>query len=346
MATTSTIELRPPTPVSKGAARAAALLLAMGESGAARVLRHLSSDEIKALTKSASVLDPISPEELDALVGEFQNAFKTGPGLSGPGRQMNELLQNALSPEDYALILAGEVESEGAVFEIEPKTVWNEIEETAEGVLEAQLAHEHPQIVAVLLCKLAPARTAKIVAGFEPRFRNEVMSRMLGAKPLAAPVDELLRTHARHAWLETSQNAKSGGRHAMLADIVNRMEKDQIDALLDEISEKRPDDAKALRELLFSFEDVVTLTAKARLVLFDTIPADTVTRALVGASSEIRECVLASMGARARRMVEAELAQMGEGNARETEAARREIAATALRLSGEGRLTLGAAEGV
>ncbi len=65
-----------------------------------------------------------------------------------------------------------------------------------------------------------------------------------------------------------------------------------------------------------------------------------VTLALNGAPQDLREAVLSALGARARRMVEAELGRNEPAAADGIQAARRAIAGAALRLAAEGRIDL------
>ena len=79
-----------------------------------------------------------------------------------------------------------------------------------------------------------------------------------------------------------------------MADILNRMEPAQTDEILAAIEESRPDVAKALRRLLFRFEDLAKLTPKARATIFDQIPAEQVVLALREMQGELLEMVLSS----------------------------------------------------
>lgn len=343
MASAFVTESRTSEPPPSGAARAAVLLLAMGTPGASRLLKHLTPEEIRALRQGAVGLQPVTREELDRLVGEFQEAFKTGPGLNGPARQMKELLQSSLSEEELASILSDEEDDEEPVFDVGLGAVWSEIEKLDHDVLGAALVREHPQVVAVLLAKLDPGVAATVVLKLAAPIRNDVMRRMLSVKPLAIPVRHLFEAQLRQGLL-VSPEKSSSDRHAVLADIVNRFDKRESDELLQAIAAAKPEDAIALRNLLFVFEDVVTLPQKSRLVLFDEMPADVVTIALNGAPDDIKECVLSSLAARSRRMVEAELGQAIEVPAVEIAGARRRIATAALRLAREGKIELRAPE--
>ena len=54
--------------------------------------------------------------------------------------------------------------------------------------------------------------------------------------------------------------------YARVADIINKMERGHIEDMLKSLSEKRPKSAEVLKELLFTFDDVVNLTPKARML--------------------------------------------------------------------------------
>jgi flagellar motor switch protein FliG len=82
------------------------------------------------------------------------------------------------------------------------------------------------------------------------------------------------------------------------------------------------------------------LEQKDRLVLFDKVQTEQVMLALRGVDAELKEIILSSLGARARRMIEAELNGAETVVTKEVDAARRSIAETALRLAASGDITI------
>ena len=118
------------------------------------------------------------------------------------------------------------------------------------------------------------------------------------------------------------------------------MEPAQVDDLLSDLEQSRPDAAQALKGMLFKFDDIVHLSAQARSILFDQVPTERVVIALKGASSPLCEAVLSTLAARARRMVEAELARNEVTPEREIAKARRAIADLVLSLSDRGLVEL------
>jgi flagellar motor switch protein FliG len=96
-----------------------------------------------------------------------------------------------------------------------------------------------------------------------------------------------------------------------------------------------------VRARLFAFEDILLLTQKARVTLFDGITSELVTAALRNAEPAMVESVLSSIGARSRRMIESELgSEAGNLSAEDIARARKSIATTAIKLAGEGAFEL------
>ncbi len=83
---------------------------------------------------------------------------------------------------------------------------------------------------------------------------------------------------------------------------------------------------------------------KARLTLFDAAATDLVSKALAGIEDPLKEMILSALSSRTRRMVEAELKNVGDLDETEVKDARRAIAATALQLAERGEIELRAEE--
>ena len=206
--------------------------------------------------------------------------------------------------------------------------------------LAQKLLGEHPQLVAIVLARLPPEMASAMIREFAPAMRNDVMRRILTLKPLQYTVQTVLEGQIRRNFVTAGGDTEEGGSHAFLAEIVNRLDKDSSEEVLESLRASRPKDAEALEKLLFAFEDLPSLPLKSRLTLFDAVDAEVMVRALRGAGPEIVELVLSALGARARRMAEAELKQEVTLQKAEIDGARREIAKQALRLAGEGKLVL------
>jgi flagellar motor switch protein FliG len=92
--------------------------------------------------------------------------------------------------------------------------------------------------------------------------------------------------------------------------------------------------------MLFTFDDIVNLTPKARMQIFDQVPTDRVVTALKGTEASFRELILSSLASRTRRLVDHELATGVPANHREILEARRAITDLALEMAGRGEIEL------
>jgi len=319
--------------VLKGSDRVATLLLAMGKPAASRVLRHFSPEEIKLITRSAAELGPVSPTQLEAVIEDFSSQFSMGASLFGTASEVERLLSGVLPPEQVAELMTDILGNSN-------RSIWDKISTVSENVLAAYLLKEHPQTAALILSKVKPACAAKVMSHLPQPFRNGLMRRMLTIKPI---VDQMMsnieKTLHEDFMINFSRNM-GADTHAKMADILNKMERDHMDEVLQSLTEVRPKSAEILKGLLFTFDDIIKLTPKARTSLFDQIPPDKVVLALKGTDEPFRNIILSSLASRMRRMVEHELSGKEPASQRDVLEARRFITDLALEMAGRGEIEL------
>jgi flagellar motor switch protein FliG len=202
------------------------------------------------------------------------------------------------------------------------------------------LVGEHPQTAAIILNRLTPGKAGRVMGGMPAEFRKRVVHRMLGLKPVSQLCMRILEGGIQEDLLVQKRSTLAVDPSIRFADMLNKMERAEMDDMLQTISEARPELAEAIRGRLFSFEDVIGLSAAARAVIFDKVPTDKLIDALRGLSDEFCDVVLSSLAARARRMVEGELKAGGKINNKEVAAARRLIADMVLELAESGQIEL------
>ncbi len=313
----------------------AALLLAMGKPAAGRLLKYFEADEIKRITRSAMQLGSVSAGQLDTIVDAFSGEFSTGGSLVGTVQEVEKLLTGLIPTAQLAEILA-DVRGDST------RAVWERMSEVSETVLASTLVKEHPQTAALILSRIKPAAAAKVMAHLPQPLRNTVMRRMLTFKPV---VDEILQSvqRALHEDFLINGSRNSGAdTHAKMADIINKMERTQIDEVLTSLGESRPKSVEILKGLLFTFDDIVKLAPRARTTLFDAVPNDRLVMALKGTDAEFRTVVLGALSARVKRMVEHELNGGEPAAQKDVLEARRFITDLAMEMAGRGDIEINA----
>ena len=125
-----------------------------------------------------------------------------------------------------------------------------------------------------------------------------------------------------------------------LAALLNKLDRDKSGEILAGVAAWKPEEAARLKRMIFSFEDLGKLSQEARLALFDKLQTDQVVMALKGVDTALKEVALSSLGARARRMVEAELTSDRGQRTKEGDAARGAIVARVLEMVQRGDIEL------
>ena len=111
-----------------------------------------------------------------------------------------------------------------------------------------------------------------------------------------------------------------------LAEIMNKLERQQMNDILDSLMQHRPKEARRVKKLLFTFEDIAQMTAANRGKLVDQIPTERTMLALRGADPTLQDIILSCLSGRSRRMIEQELSSGAPVPQKEIMAARRAIA--------------------
>ena len=337
-----------PDPVPRGSAaaqltkaqKAAAILVAMGKPAAGRLLKFFKQDELRALIEGARKLKTIPQTELEKIIAEFEDEFAEGAGLMDSADTMDTILSESLTPEEVSAIMndsAGDSSDQ-------PPPVWPAIEGLEPERVGGFLGAEHPQTAALVLTNLTPTAAAKILLTMPKNLRGEVAKRMVTIGSVKPAALKIVENQLRSRLLGDAGAKSPAAGHARVANVLNELDKSQLDEILSDMESAGFSDVKAIKAQLFSFEDLPMLEQRSRLTLFDGMSSEIVTLALRGADKAIVEAVLSSVGARARRMIEAELAT-DPSNVQQAAVirARREIASTAIRLGKDGQITMPAA---
>lgn len=332
----STLAAQDPGRPMGGAEKVAAVLLALDRDVSSRILKHFDHRELKNIARVAARLDAIPSKTLedicDGLIDEISNG---APDLLGGESVAEELLASALPDEQVADIMS---ELRGR----SNKFLWQRVGALSEKVLGDYLSTEHPQTAALVLARVDPGTAAKVLALLPGPLRASAMRRMLVSKPVSEHVLHLVEEALQEDLFAVSNAPSTAEVSARVAGIVNQLEREQIVEIIEGISAAEPVLAEQLKSLIFSFEDIVGLSQKSRMMIFDQASTERVILALRGADSNMREAVLPCLSQRTRRMVEAELASPAEPPRKDVVASQREIANIVLRLSEQGLIDLAA----
>jgi flagellar motor switch protein FliG len=317
------------------AEKAAAVLLAMGKQVAGRLLKYFTQNELQLIIASAQSLRPIPPDELAMLVAEFEDLFTEGTGLMDNARAIESILEEGLTPDEVDSLLGRRT-----AFQAYETSIWDRLGEAEPGFVGKFLLREHPQTIAYILSMMPSSFGAKVLMELPDTRRADIMNRTVNLKDVSPKAAQIIEKRVVTLIAEIEAERNSGGSNKV-AELMNELEKPQVDTLLDSLESLSKEAVGKVRPKIFLFEDLMLMPQRSRVMLLNDISADILTMSLRGSSAEMREIVLASISPRQRRMIESDLSAGSAGvNPREIAIARRAIAQEAIRLANSGQIAL------
>ena len=325
-----------------GPKKAAILLLALGEDGAADVMKNLEEAEIQQVGYYMSRFTDVSPEELDIVLEEFyRNSVMADEGVnisSSPDFVKNALTKalGADRAKELSENLGAGEEEAGleALRYAEPIMIANYIRT------------EHPQTIALILSYLKNAEQSSAVLRDLPEsLQADILYRMAVIESIPPGVISEMNEVLTEEMKTAGSMATSVGGVEPVAEILNSVDKATETRILSSIEETNPELAEQIRELMFTFEDMALIDAKQmQLVMKDVDQADMVL-ALKTASDAVKELIFSSMSSRAAEMVREDLENLGPAKLSDVEASQQKIIKVVKKLEEAGTIIIAGAGG-
>ena len=285
----------------------------------------------------------ISPEELDVVLQEYYRA-QTGSRGGYMVTASSDFVKNALSKalgveraKDLVDSLSANVEDR-----VLESLKWLDARAIANFI-----THEHPQTIGLILAHLEdPEQTAAVLKELPENLQADVVYRMAileGIQPgIVAEIDEVLSREMQAAGaLGTS---RVGGIESV-AEMLNSLDKSTETRILSTIEESNPDLAEQIRELMFTFEDMVQMDPRSMQVILREVDQRDLALSMKTASDAMKELVYKSMSKRAAAILKEDLSLLGPVKVSDVENAQQRMVKIASRLEEEGRVVIGGRSG-
>ncbi len=144
-------------PALTGLQKAAILLVALGDQASAEMLKHLSDDEVQAVTAAIATLPPVSTEQAEAVLDEFRAATQAALHVGHGGlNYARRILTSAFGPE-------GSKKHLDRLPKQDKEAANHELARVDPQQLARFVRSEHPQTVALILSRLSPAQAAAVL---------------------------------------------------------------------------------------------------------------------------------------------------------------------------------------
>jgi flagellar motor switch protein FliG len=308
------------------------LLLALGESEAATVLKHLDAKVVQRLGTAMAQLKQATREEVSEVVGDFVMTVESQADIKvGSDDYIRKVLTEALGNEKangiIDRILVGRKSKGLDVLKwMDPRAIGEVIR------------LEHPQIIAIVIAYLDPDMSARVLSELPAWLQSEVLLRIAqleGVHPAAlSKLDETIEKQI--AGRGASMSSNLGGPKSA-ASILNFMPGNALEEL------RKVDEAMAdrLQDLMFVFDDMLKVDDKGIQSVLREVDSARLVVALKGADQGMVQHFLKNMSQRAAEMLKDDLESRGPVKLSEVESAQKEILAITRKLADAGTIVLG-----
>ncbi len=322
---------------SSGLHKAAILMVLLGEDAASEIYRHLPQEEVEQITQEIATISQVEPQAGLAVLEEFDKLILTGDFITQAGMEYaNKVLVKAFGKEgaeDLLRQVSQAAELSGTKLDSLRQADPQQLAKFIEG--------EHPQTIALILAHLEAKQASIVLMKLPPELRAEPIKRLAQLRQFSPEMAQRVAVvlHKRlEALGEQSRRAYAGLKG--VADLMNRLDVAVGKTILESIEGEDPKLALSIRNLMFTFEDLLTVPETGIRDLLGQMDKKTLATALRGASEELKNYIFKSMSSRAVEMLKEDMEVLGPVKTKEINKAQLEAVAVARKLEAEGKLTL------
>lgn len=321
------------------AEKAAILLLQLGEDITADIFANMTVDTITEVSKFIAGNKTIDKAVATAVLEEFHAIFQSGAYMTAGGMEYaRELLYRTLGPEEAKKVMDKLTKS------MQNTQNFSYLSKIKPQQLSDFILHEHPQTIALILAHMDATEAADTLQFFSDDLRSEVAMRMarLGdispsvIKRVSAVLESKLESLA-------SYKVEVGGPRAV-ADVFNRLGAKSSKSTLANIEQVDEELATLIKEMMFTFDDIVTLDKGAITEILKTVDKNDLMLALKSSPEELKEKFFSAMSERAREAFEEEMQFLGAVKMKDVEGAQRRIVEVVNGLAESGIIQMGSSE--
>jgi len=315
--------------------KAAILLTALGDECAATVFRHLDETEMQRVADEVVGLGTV-PMELSLQVFEEYDKMT---------QAQEYLIQGGHDQAKRILIKAfGEVEADTILQKLTREhalTPLESLQRAEPQKLARFLEGEHPQTIALVLGQLGDRQASALLMWLPAEARAEAVKRLANLRRFSPEM-------AAKVTLLLSQRLKAVGEHGKktysgfqsVADIMNCIDTTVAQEILETIEHDAPSLAVSIRDLMFTFADLLGVGESQIRELAGAVDKKTLATALKGTTEDLRNHFFRTMSSRAVEMMKEDMESLGPIRNKEVIRAQTEIVAAARKLEAEGKIIL------
>ena len=320
-----------------GPQKAAMFMLSLGQKQSGVLFERMDDEEIREISKAMSSLGAMSSNLVERLFVEFADQLSSAGGLVGSLSSTERLLAGALG-EDRVNTIMEEMRGPAG------RTMWDKLGNVNESVLANYLKNEYPQTVAVVLSKIKTDHASRVLSVLPENFSLEVIMRMLRMETVQKEILDHVERTLRSEFMTNLASATQRDSHELMADIFNNLDRNTEDRFMTALEERNREAAERIKQLMFTFDDLVRLDATGIQLLLRQVEKDQLAMALKGASEDVKELFFSNMSERAGKMMREDMEAMGAVRLKDVDEAQAGVVITAKDLADAGEIVISTGE--
>lgn len=314
----------------------ATLLVMLGPESASVILKQFPPREIEAISREMALFSLITREQQYRILEEFSEvAVAASTSLSAGLDITRNTLERAVGTFKASDILSrvlptrAPVGAMQTIIEMDARSIFNLIRD------------EQPQMIAFVISYLPPEKAAQVFALLRPEQADQIIERLATLAPTPIEVTEkVVEVLTAKIGVKQTRALSQTGGVTPAADILNAMDKNVSRTVLSTIEERNPELCQAIRKKMFTFEDLIRLSASTiQRIMRETDMRDLAV-SLKRASEPVKKLLLGNISRRAAETVQEEMAFMGSIKLKDIEAAQFRIIDAVRKLEAEGEIEL------
>jgi len=318
-----------------GREKAAILCLALGAETAAIITGKLTPEEAEVITYEIARLDNVDSAVVDAVLNGWLEAAALDSLSAGGVEFARDILERAFGSTKATQIL------KRIQLQLADSAGLHRLRKADPQQLGNTLRGEHPQTIALILAHLEPSQTAAILKEIPPATGGDVVYRMARMEKVSPEMLNLIeRSLGAEADFSFSSGMSASGGPAAVAAVLNLVHASLEQQLLEGVDSRDHELSEQIKNLMFVFEDVVTLDEKALQRLLREVEAKVLALALKAASEDLKNKIMGAMSQRAVTALREEMEFMGPVRMRDVEAAQTQIVTAIRKLEEAGEIVI------
>lgn len=341
--TTNPLAPPPPPAVEKkkpaygGLRKAAILMIILGDEAAVEIYRNLRPEDIRKLTQEIAQVETISPAEAIQVLDEYRRLTLTQDFISQGGPDYaNHLVLRAFGDQGAK----GVLDQIGQGQRVDAPSM-DSLQKADPQQLVKFVEGEHPQTIALILAHLGVKSASSVLLSLPEKVRADAVKRLAQMQEFSAEMVNRIALVLQKKLAGTKKEARrSQGGVPAAADMLKQLDAESSKLILEAIQLSDPDLAGAIREQMFTFDDLASIPTVSLREILAELDKKNLALALKGAREEMRNTFYKVMSSRAVEMLKEDIDALGSIRIAQVQQAQQEVVALARRLEVDGKISL------